>query len=59
MAFAAAKAPLPQDGAEILNMRVQTAEEIAAALFNPSLNPNVPTGKVTAADAPFPAMTSL
>jgi len=57
--FAAAKAPLPQDGAEILNMRVQTAEEIASALFNPSLNPNVPTGNVTAADAPVPAMTSL
>jgi len=52
--FAAAKAPLPQDGAEILNMRVQTAEEVAAALFNPALKPNVPAGKVTAADAPVP-----
>ena len=57
--FAAAKAPLPKDGAEILNMRVQTAEEITTALFNSSLNSNVPAGKVTAADAPVPAMASM
>ena len=50
--FAAGKAPLPLDGAEILNMRVQSAEEVATALFNPALNPNVPSGKITAADAP-------
>lgn len=55
--FAASKAPLPLDGAEILNMRVQTAEEVASALFNPTLNPNVPSGKVTAADAPVAAVT--
>ncbi|MHB8521494.1 MAG: hypothetical protein ACYDH9_12155 [Limisphaerales bacterium] len=45
--FEAAQAPLPQDGAEILNMRVQTAEEVAAALFNAELKPNVPAGKAT------------
>ena len=50
--FAAGKTPLPLDGAEVLNMRIQTAEEVATALFNPVLNPNVPSGKVTAADAP-------
>ncbi len=49
--FAAGKAPLPLDGAEVLNMRIQTAEEVATALFSPALNPNVPSGKVTAADA--------
>ncbi len=52
--FAAAKAPLPPDGAEVLNMRVQTAEEIVTALLNPGLQPNVPQGKVTAEDAPQP-----
>jgi hypothetical protein len=50
--FAAANAPLPLDGAEILNMRVQSAEEVAAALLNPVITPNVPSGKVTVADAP-------
>ncbi len=50
--FAAAKAPLPLDGTEVLNMRVQGAEEIAAALFNPEIKANLPTGKVTAEDSP-------
>lgn len=52
--FAAAKAPLPPDGAEVLNMRIQTAEEIVASLLNPGMQPNVPRGKVTAEDAPQP-----
>jgi hypothetical protein len=43
--FEAAEAPLPKDGAEILNMRVQTADAVAAALFNAELKPNVPAGK--------------
>lgn len=50
--FAAAEAPLPLDAAEILNMRVQTSDEVVAALFSPELKPNVPAGKVTTADAP-------
>jgi hypothetical protein len=50
--FSAAGAPLPLDGAEVLNMRAQSAEEIASALLAPGIHPNVPTGKVTAADAP-------
>jgi len=50
--FAAAKAPLSPDGAEVLNMRVQTADEVVAALLHAELKPNLPEGKVTAADAP-------
>ena len=45
--FAAAKAPLPADSTEVLNMRVQPAEEVCGALFNAELKPNLPTGKVT------------
>jgi hypothetical protein len=52
--FAAAKAPLPQDAAEILNMRVQHAAEVTAALESPELKPNLPGGKVSPADAPSP-----
>jgi hypothetical protein len=33
-------------------MRVQSAEEVAAALFNVEVKPNLPKGKVTATDAP-------
>ncbi len=49
--FAASKAPLPLAGTEVLNMRVQTADEIAAALFDSNLKPNLPVGK----EAPTPA----
>lgn len=52
--FTAGKAPLPEGGAEVLNMRVQPAEEVVAGLLNPVLQPNVPSGKVTAEDAPQP-----
>lgn len=50
--FASAGAPLPIENAEILNMRVQSAEEVAASVLNKELYPNVPQGKVTASDAP-------
>lgn len=50
--FAAAQAPLPLDATEVLNMRVQAADEITTALATPDLKPNLPAGKVTAADAP-------
>ena len=50
--FGAAKAPLSADAAEILNMRVESAEEVCQCLFAKELNPNVPAGKSTAADAP-------
>src|SRR5438105_4395366 len=45
--FAAASAPLPIDAAEVLNMRTQSAEEVAAALFDAAVKPNLPAGKVT------------
>ncbi len=50
--FHQAGTPLPVDSTEVLNMRVQSAEEINAAIFNPELKPNLPKGKATAADAP-------
>lgn len=55
--FAASHAPLTPDGAEILNMRIQSADEITTALLNPEIKPNVPDGKVTAQDAPPAAAT--
>jgi len=48
--FAAAKAALPPDGTEILNMRVQTADEVVTALLDPNLRSNLPAGK----EAPSP-----
>ena len=45
--FASAGAPLPVDAAEVLNMRVQPAEEVVAALFSSDLKPNLPSGKET------------
>src|SRR2546422_10795611 len=43
--FAAARAPLPENGSEVLNMRAQTAEEVSSALLNLELKPNLPAGK--------------
>jgi hypothetical protein len=45
--FHAAQADLPVEGTEVLNMRVQNAEEVCAALLGGELNPNLPTGKST------------
>jgi hypothetical protein len=50
--FASAGAPFPLNAGEVLNMRTQSADEIVVALFNQALQPNLPAGKVTAADAP-------
>ncbi len=50
--FAAAQAPLPKDGTEILNMRVQSAGEVTAALFSPELKPNLPPDKGNVPVAP-------
>jgi len=50
--FAAAKAPLPLDQVEVLNMRVQTAADVTAALLRPELTPNLPAGKVAAGPPP-------
>ena len=51
--FASAGAALEAQSTEVLNMRVETAEAITASLFGESVNPNIPTGKVT---APSPAV---
>jgi len=45
--FHAAKADLQADATEVLNMRVQNADEVCAALLNPELNANLPAGKAT------------
>ena len=45
--FSAAGAPLPIEGTEILNMRIQKAEEVLTSLLDPNLKPNLPSGKAT------------
>ena len=50
--FGAANAPLSAATTEIINMRERNAAEAIAALHAAELNPNLPEGKVTAADAP-------
>lgn len=49
--FHAAQADLPPGSTEVLNMRVQSADEVCAALFNGELKPNLPAGKATAPSA--------
>ena len=56
--FAAAGAALPLDSAEVLNMRVESAEEVATNLLHPELKPNLPSGKTSPSDAPSPAITT-
>jgi hypothetical protein len=50
--FHSAGAPLSTEHVEIVNMRTLCAEEAVTAMLNPELTLNVPTGKVTASDAP-------
>jgi len=50
--FHQANAPLAVDATEVLNMRVQAADEVAAQLLSSELTPNLPAGKITASDAP-------
>lgn len=50
--FASAGAPLAPGQTEVLNMRELTAEQVTARLFADDLQPNLPAGKTTAADAP-------
>lgn len=47
--FAAAQAPLNPDTTEVLNMRVQTADQVHASLSAPEIQPNLPAGKITVA----------
>ena len=43
--FSAAQAPLRPTATEVLNMRVQTAQEIVSELLTSELRPNLPAGK--------------
>ena len=45
--FSAADAPLPCDSTQVLNMRIQSAQEVLAAALSPGLEPNLPRGKET------------
>ena len=45
--FHTANAALPVDNTEVLNMRVQSAEDVASALFAAELKANLPAGKET------------
>ena len=47
--FSAAQAPLALDTSEVLNMRVQTVDQVMASLLSADLKPNLPAGKVTLA----------
>lgn len=57
--FHSGGADLALDTSEVLNMRVQSVEELTRGLLSADLNPNLPTGKTTEADAPaaVPALT--
>lgn len=57
--FAAAGAPLDPSQTEVLNMRTQSADGVIAALHSTALTPNLPAGKVTAADAPQPSAPTI
>lgn len=57
--FAAANAPLDPSVTEVLNMRQVQAVDILARLQQADLQPNVPTGKVTVADAPAAGRSSV
>ncbi len=45
--FHTASAPLPLNSTEVLNMRVQDADEVCSALFNGEVKANLPAGKET------------
>ena len=50
--FNSAQSSLPLGHTEVLNMRVQSAEEVVARLFDSEMKPNLPAGKET---LPVPA----
>jgi Pyruvate/2-oxoacid:ferredoxin oxidoreductase delta subunit len=56
--FHAAGTPLPEDRAEIVNLRAVNSEESVAALVNRTVTPNVPAGKAVREDGPKPALKS-
>src|SRR6266576_6884222 len=57
--FAAARAPLPQEGTEVLNMRTQSAEEVTSAMLNPEVKPNLPAGKAGTPSEKLPEISNL
>jgi hypothetical protein len=46
--FAAAGAPLPKSTTEVLNMRVQSADEVSSRLAASDMQPNLPADKAQA-----------
>lgn len=52
--FAASGAPLPEQGTQVLNMRVDAAEAVGDAVLSSVLSPNLPGGKTMPGDAPPP-----
>lgn len=50
--FHTAGADLPLATTEVLNMRAQSANDICAALTRAEVQPNLPAGRASAADAP-------
>lgn len=56
--FASAGAPLDPAVTEVVNLRELAADQAVARLFAADLQPNLPTGKTTASDAPSASGTS-
>lgn len=56
--FASAGAPLDPARTEVINMRDRPAADVTARLEATDLQPNLPAGKSTAADAPKPGASS-
>ena len=57
--FASAGAPLNLAQTEVLNMRDHTAAQVTERLLVGDLQPNLPAGKSTPADAPIPATSAV
>jgi len=57
--FHQANAPLALDATEVLNMRVQSAEEVVDKLLSTEIQPNLPKGKSAPSDAPTAALSPI
>jgi len=57
--FHQANAPLDLDATEVLNMRVQSAEEVVSKLLSENIQPNLPKGKSAPTDAPEVVSSSI
>jgi hypothetical protein len=56
--FAAGQAPLPAHATEVLNMRVQSADEIISGLLDPILKPNLAATSEVAQPVSEPQVSS-